>query len=357
MYPYAVFVGLLIVFVALNVVVHFRLVTGRPIYLSSVFVFGVTDVIMIVIGTAVGGGFDNYFFYLLYYPCLAWFAVFFSSFTLTFAWVTIGAAAYAIVSIAAGSGLDLEELQDKTLIARIYVMFVVVASVNLIARAERMRKEEAVRRERELQRDRMELSQTMHDTTAQSVYMIDLGIQTGLELADKGNQELVGKLEATSKLAKSAMWELRHPIDTGLIFEGKELSEALKGHAATFTAITSIPAEVVQTGTEPPLSPGRRSMLFSIAHNALTNALRHSRATEVSIALDFKDTGLQISVSDNGIGLPDDYAERGRGFKCMRVNAERLGGRLAVASGSCGRGTTVTCEIEYAPTRGGGRLA
>ena len=319
-------------------------------YLGWIFAFGVADIVLITVATWFTGGLDHYFIFLLYYPALAWFAVFFSSFTLTFGWVTVAAVAYAIVSVSADSGLDLEMLDDKVLLSRIFVMYLVVASVNLVARAERMRKEEAVRRERELQRDRMELSQTMHDTTAQSVYMIDLGIQTALELADKGNRELVGKLKATSELARSAMWELRHPIDTGLIFEGKELSRALKGHAATFTAITSIPTEVVQTGTEPPLSPGRRSMLFSIAHNALTNALRHSRATAVSILLDFKGTGLRISVSDNGIGLPDDYAERGRGFKYMRVNAKRLGGRLAVDSGSSGSGTTVTCEIEYAPT-------
>ncbi len=319
-------------------------------YLWWMFAFGVVDVVLITVGTWSGGGFDNYFFYLLYYPALAWFAVFFSSFALTFCWVTVVAAAYTFVSVSAESGLDLEMVDDKALISRIFVMYAVVASVNLVARAERMRKEEAVARERELQRERMELSQTIHDTTAQSVYMIGLGVETSLELADRANQELVAKLEATSALSKSAMWELRHPIDTGLIFEGQELNQVLRGHAGTFTAITSIPAEVVQHGTEPPLPAARRSMLFSIAHNALTNALRHSRATTVSITLDFRDTGLRMSVSDNGIGLPADYAELGQGFKYMRVNAERLGGKLVVDSGSSGRGTTVTCEIEYDST-------
>ena len=89
-------------------------------------------------------------------------------------------------------------------------------------------------------------------------------------------------------------------------------------------------------------------MLFSIAHNALTNALRHSRATAVVITLDFQEDGLRMSVSDDGIGLPHDYAERGQGFKNMRANAEGMGGRLSVDSGGTGGGTTVTCEIEYA---------
>ena len=54
--------------------------------------------------------------------------------------------------------------------------------------------------------------------------------------------------------------------------------------------------------------------------------------------------GIRLSVSDDGVGLPADYAERGRGFRGMRAEAERLGGGLIVESGGLGQGTTVTCE-------------
>ena len=115
--------------------------------------------------------------------------------------------------------------------------------------------------------------------------MIGIGVDTALELAEEASQEMVGKLEATSALSKSAMWELRHPIDAGLIFEGRPLSSVLELHAASFETITSIAAGVVQTGTEPALASVTRSRLFSIAHNAMTNALRHARASKVSSLL------------------------------------------------------------------------
>ena len=175
--------------------------------------------------------------------------------------------------------------------------------------------------------------------------MIGLGLETASELADESDGELLGKLEATHGLSKAAMWELRHPIDIGLILEGTELGRALRSHAATFTTITSVPAELVQTGTEPPLSPVTRSILFSIAHNALANALRHSRASKVNIELDFREGRLRMSIADDGIGLPDDYDERGHGFRNMRADAERLGGRLEVESSRSGRGTTVACLV------------
>ena len=347
---YASYIGFLVMLALVNGAVHYRVVAGRSVTLRWMLALSVLDVFIITAGTAVSGGLNYNLFYLLYYPSLAWFAVFFGSFRVSFIWTTAVAVAYAIVCLTVGTGLDFEVKEEKVLLGRIVVMYAVVASVNLLARAERIRRQGAVRRERELQRERIELSQTIHDTTAQSVFMIGIGIDTALELTEESRREMVAKLEATSALSKTAMWELRHPIDAGLLFEGRSLGRVLELHAASFETITSIPASVVQTGMEPPLPSATRSRLFSIAHNALTNALRHARASRVSVALDFGENGLRMSVSDDGIGLPDDYAERGHGFKYMHANAEEMNGRLNVESGSPGRGTTVTCEVEYEPT-------
>ena len=62
--------------------------------------------------------------------------------------------------------------------------------------------------------------------------------------------------------------------------------------------------------------------------------------------LSFEADRIRLSVSDDGVGLPDDYPERGRGFHGMRRDAERMGGRLIVESVE-GGGTTITCEVPY----------
>ena len=107
-------------------------------------------------------------------------------------------------------------------------------------------------REQALLRERTELSQAIHNTVAQSAYMIGVGIDRVKELADRSNEELMSALEETSSLSKSAMWELRHPIEIGEIFDGMELSGVLESLVATFSAISSVPAEFVQSGDEPP---------------------------------------------------------------------------------------------------------
>ena len=180
-----------------------------------------------------------------------------------------------------------------------------------------------------------------------------MGIETAIELADDTRHELVAKLRATHSLSKSTMWELRHPIDAGPIFEGRELGRVLRSHASTFTTITSIPTKVVQSGVEPHLPMVTRRLVFAVAHNALTNAFRHSNATEVTVELHFQEDRLRMSIADNGVGLPDDYEDRGHGFRNMRTDVERLGGVLEAAAGESGVGTAVTCTIPLAPAQGG----
>ncbi len=342
-----------ILLLAFNAYVHYRIHSNRPVTWHWAASLAVMDVLIITAGIVVSGsGFGNTFF-VLYYPALAMFAVVFTSLRASFAWVTMVAVLYTALSLSIGPGVDFGIKEEKVLFTRIIVMYAIVAAVNLVSRFERIRRREAVERERQLLQERIDLSQTIHDTIAQSTYMIGLGLETAAEMANGENADdranLSGKLAATHALARSTMWELRHPIDVGPIFEGRELSRVLRSHATTFATITSIPAELVQSGREPPLPAVTRRLLFSIAHNAMTNAFRHSQAKKVTISLNFQEDCLRMSVSDDGIGLPGEHSNRGHGFRNMRADAERMGGRLEVGPGESGSGTVVACVISYRP--------
>ena len=213
---YVTYILILVLLVAFNAYLHYRLLWRRMATWHWMLVISALDVALITAAAVTSGGFTHYFFYLIYYPALALFAVVFSSFALNLAWATLVAAVYTTISFTVGDGLDFEAREDKTLFARIVIMYAVVGSVNLVARFERKGRMEAVVREQALLRDRIELSQTIHDTTAQSASMISLGIDAAIELAGESNQDLNATLAATSALSKAIMWELRHPIDAGI---------------------------------------------------------------------------------------------------------------------------------------------
>ena len=359
---YSLYALLLLALVGFNGILHYRLRTNRTISWLWLQALNTWDVVLVSVWLAMSGGFGHPFIHLFYFPLLATFSVFLASFRVTMAWVTALSGVYIGISLTAGDGIDLAANDHETLLARIVVMYVVAAVVKLAGRFERMRRGQAVERELAFERERMELSQaiqrerielshTIHDTAAQSAYMIGLGIDTAKALAGDTNPELTATLEETSRLSRSTIWELRHPINLGGIYEGRELGRALRAHATSFTNVTRIPAEMTQTGVEPALSIETRILLYSIAHNVLTNAFRHAEASRVAVHLAFSEEDSRLSVSDDGTGLPDDYSERGSGFANMTSATERLGGRLVVEERGALGGASVTCVIP--PSREG----
>ena len=353
LFDYVAYTICLALLAGLNGYVHCGLRSGRTVTLRWMLALSATDVVLITGGMIAGGGFSSYFFYLLYYPALAGFAVFFSSYRLVFAWVTMVAAIYAVVSLTVGDGLNFDLKEERALFTRILIMYLIVAFVNLVSNYDRMKRREAMERELELQRERVEFSRSIHDTVAQSIYVVGLGIETARDLARETGDELGARLDETYTLSRTALWELRHPIDSGRIFEGVSLREALGSHAYSFTAITSLPVEVSQAGDEPDLPSAVRGQLFGIVHNAMTNVLLHAKASRIEVRLDFRADRLCLTVSDDGIGIPREGGRWGYGLRNMAASAERMGGRLEVSPGVGGVGTRVTCMVPYRATPGG----
>ena len=94
----------LVILMATNAYLHYRLLSGQELTSFSMLAIALTDVVLITAGMVIGGGFSHYFFYLLYYPAVAWFAVFFSSFKLSLGWVTFVAVIFTTVSLTVGEG-------------------------------------------------------------------------------------------------------------------------------------------------------------------------------------------------------------------------------------------------------------
>ena len=339
-------------FLAANGYVQWLIRRRGTVKPSWLFALSALDLAAISFSISLSGGFNSPYF-PAYYFAVAVFAYVFTAPRLVLPWTTLVAAIYSVLSFVIEPGVDIGAKEEQHLFYRLVALYAVSAAVGIIAGLERESRRKGLERERELQRQRIEISQSIHDTTAQWAYMIGLGVEGAMELADETQEELKAKLRLVAELSRSAMWELRHPIDGGQIFRGEALGEVLEAHASTFTVITSVPAELVQRGREPPLSIIDRSLLFSIAHNALTNVIRHAGASRVVIGLDCDGEELRLSVSDDGGGLPEDYESRGHGFRNMRADAGRMGGVLEVESDGKGGGTIVTCFVPYPALRGG----
>ncbi|MEU1877129.1 ATP-binding protein [Streptosporangium sp. NPDC020072] len=82
--------------------------------------------------------------------------------------------------------------------------------------------------------------------------------------------------------------------------------------------------------------------LLATLEEALSNVLRHSGADVVSVAVTLGQSGLRMTVSDNGAGVYGSAV--GRGVAAMRGHFAGVGGTLSV-KGVPGGGTTVTGTV------------
>lgn len=85
--------------------------------------------------------------------------------------------------------------------------------------------------------------------------------------------------------------------------------------------------------------------LYRIAQEGLNNALKHSKATNITISLRKIESDYVLTLSDDGIGFSVN-ASGGMGLRLMRHRAELIGGQLKVTSRP-GSGTTIQCTLPY----------
>ena len=84
--------------VALNGLVHYRLLTNRPVTRRWMLVLSAMDIALATASITIASGFDSFIF-VAYCPALVLFALVFASVRLGLAWTTVAAVAYSIVSL------------------------------------------------------------------------------------------------------------------------------------------------------------------------------------------------------------------------------------------------------------------
>jgi PAS domain S-box-containing protein len=92
--------------------------------------------------------------------------------------------------------------------------------------------------------------------------------------------------------------------------------------------------------------------LFRLAQEAVSNAVKHSKASQISLQFKKDADRIYLGISDNGIGIPaEPFKGRGMGMRIMRSRAGMIGGTLTVERNLSG-GTTVICAAPLpAPTK------
>jgi signal transduction histidine kinase len=128
------------------------------------------------------------------------------------------------------------------------------------------------------------------------------------------------------------------------------LAPAIEWQAQQFEARTGIVCECSLENIE--LSAEQSTAVFRIFQEALTNVLRHARATRVDIKMNKENGYFVLTVSDNGMGMKDGEVAGtdSLGFLGMRERAHLIGGDVDITSGA-GQGTVVSLRVPIAAAK------
>ena len=203
--------------------------------------------------------------------------------------------------------------------------------------------------------ERQRIARDLHDETGQSLTAIGMGLR-GLEsrLTRDPNQAAVNLRELQTLTADSLqelqrlMTDLRpsHLDDLGL-------SAALRWYAGKLQERYSFNIKVDITGNEQPLEEAVKIAIFRIIQESLNNIIKHSKATNVKIDLDFEEKRIHVRVFDDGQGFDLDHLKAMQssrrpslGLAGMQERAALLGGTVSIQSRP-GNGTLVEALIPY----------
>lgn len=193
--------------------------------------------------------------------------------------------------------------------------------------------------------ERRRLARELHDETGQALTSILLGLRPLEEaLADHPARAALAELREHVVLAlqdvRRLAVELRPKVldDFGLV-------AALERLAETFAEQTGIDVDFHSALGEARLSSEVETALFRVVQEALTNIVKHARATRISISVARRDSTVAAVIEDDGSGFDLATARSGGiGLVGMRERLALLDGRLAIES-SEQAGTTIVAEV------------
>lgn len=198
-----------------------------------------------------------------------------------------------------------------------------------------------------IEADRRQTAYELHDGIGQSLSILVSGLRSAQ--AATREPEKVERYQQLIDLAKTALQDVKRLAlglrpslldDLGLVPAVERLVADIRAnHPARFTLdIGDLDHNRLGDAVE--------TAVFRIVQEALTNVVRHARASTASVVIRRHDNQVDINVQDDGCGIADHQAQASGnlGLLGMRERATLLGGTFAVQS-SPGQGTRVTATI------------
>ncbi|MFA6600362.1 MAG: sensor histidine kinase [Candidatus Omnitrophota bacterium] len=203
--------------------------------------------------------------------------------------------------------------------------------------------------------ERKKISRELHDEIGQILAGVNIRLATLKNESAIHNRDIKRKIASTQQLVERSMKvihqfarELRPAVldDVGLI-------PALQSYAKDLVKRAHIPIcfRVLNPAAIKGLDSVQRTAFYRVAQEALSNVVKHAKASRVHMSLHRRDGVVRMEIKDNGKSFSVDRMMRMRrrkrlGLLGMRERMEMIGGSFTLES-KPGKGTTVCAQAPF----------
>jgi signal transduction histidine kinase len=182
--------------------------------------------------------------------------------------------------------------------------------------------------------DRDRIAKDLHDVVIQRLFAVAMTLMSVVRMVQQPEassrvQHAIDELDQTIRQIRSTIFGLQSSHaggDPGLRARIVDLVQGARGHLGFMPGL--VMAGQLDTLVSPPVA----EHLLAVLQEALSNLLRHAKASTAEVAVEVSDGRVTLSVADNGVGLPRDG--RRSGLRNLQERAEQLGGSFVADSPS-----------------------
>ncbi len=200
-------------------------------------------------------------------------------------------------------------------------------------RAERLEREQEAQRQVAIAEERARIARELHDIVAHGVSIMVLQAGGARQVLGEGHERVRESLLAVEDAGRQALAEMHRLLgvlrsDSAASRPPAPASLDQVDDLAKQMHASGLPVAVIVEGRRRPLPQSVELSAYRIIQEALTNSLKHAGPTHARVLVRYADDGVEVEVTDDGLGPARKVTQGGHGLVGMRERAALFGGSL-----------------------------
>ncbi|MFK8057525.1 MAG: histidine kinase [Saprospiraceae bacterium] len=228
----------------------------------------------------------------------------------------------------------------------LFAVGAVAAGITWISTVRLRRKLGKIELENRINAERVRIARDLHDNVGSTLTYLTTSLR---RIKDKVPEtEVQSNLKDLEELSQDTLWQLRETIWAASQRQVSlgEFAERLAAYLRRLRAVAqpTVLKAMLPTEANLKLAPGQGLYMFRIVQEALTNAIKHASAKQITVKLEQQAEVLILEILDDGVGFDESEMAYSSGVASIQERGKEMGAEVKLVTGK-GKGTCWTIRF------------